>query len=107
MYAGWYSVRDEAFYTEAELVDGKAPSGGTVVKTTVRERLHMHRHKPPPFSRVYKINVLHVLFRTVSMTKLPSLRFALRPIGDDHEGSLVVSRGIVFPSKRASLVLIL
>ncbi|CAM9596309.1 unnamed protein product [Ascophyllum nodosum] len=30
VYAGWYSVRDEAFYTEAELVDGKAPSGAEV-----------------------------------------------------------------------------
>jgi methionyl-tRNA synthetase len=30
-YAGWYAVRDEAFYTEAELVDGKAPTGAEVV----------------------------------------------------------------------------
>ena len=29
-YAGWYSVRDEAFYTEAELVDGMAPTGAPV-----------------------------------------------------------------------------
>jgi len=29
-YAGWYSVRDEAFYAESELVDGKAPSGAEV-----------------------------------------------------------------------------
>jgi len=29
-YAGWYSVRDEAFYTEAELVEGKAPTGADV-----------------------------------------------------------------------------
>ena len=29
-YAGWYSVRDEAFYTESELVDGKAPTGAPV-----------------------------------------------------------------------------
>ena len=29
-YAGWYSVRDEAFYTESELVDGKAPTGADV-----------------------------------------------------------------------------
>ena len=29
-YAGWYAVRDEAFYTETELVDGKAPSGAPV-----------------------------------------------------------------------------
>ena len=26
-YAGWYSVRDEAFYGESELVNGKAPTG--------------------------------------------------------------------------------
>ena len=26
-YSGWYSIRDEAYYTEAELVDGKAPTG--------------------------------------------------------------------------------
>ena len=29
-YAGWYSVRDEAFYAESELVDGRAPTGATV-----------------------------------------------------------------------------
>ena len=29
-YEGWYSVRDEAFYTEAELIDGQAPTGAPV-----------------------------------------------------------------------------
>jgi methionyl-tRNA synthetase len=29
-YEGWYSVRDECFYTESELVDGKAPTGAEV-----------------------------------------------------------------------------
>ncbi|MBS0236663.1 MAG: methionine--tRNA ligase [Proteobacteria bacterium] len=29
-YAGWYAVRDEAFYAEDELVDGKAPTGAEV-----------------------------------------------------------------------------
>jgi methionyl-tRNA synthetase len=29
-YEGWYSVRDEAFYSELELVDGKAPTGAEV-----------------------------------------------------------------------------
>ena len=29
-YAGWYSVRDEAFFTENEVVDGKAPTGAPV-----------------------------------------------------------------------------
>ena len=31
-YEGWYSVRDECFYTESELVDGKAPTGAEVKK---------------------------------------------------------------------------
>jgi methionyl-tRNA synthetase len=29
-YKGWYSVRDEAFYAESELVEGKAPTGAPV-----------------------------------------------------------------------------
>src|ERR1700730_15356677 len=29
-FAGWYSVRDEAFYDESELVEGKAPTGAEV-----------------------------------------------------------------------------
>lgn len=29
-YEGWYSVRDECFYNESELVDGKAPTGADV-----------------------------------------------------------------------------
>ena len=29
-YAGWYSVRDEAFYMEDDLVEGKAPTGAPV-----------------------------------------------------------------------------
>lgn len=29
-YEGWYSVRDECYYTESELVEGKAPTGAEV-----------------------------------------------------------------------------
>jgi methionyl-tRNA synthetase len=29
-YEGWYSVRDECYYNESELVDGKAPTGAEV-----------------------------------------------------------------------------
>ena len=32
-YSGWYSVRDEAFYTEGELINGKAPTGADVTWT--------------------------------------------------------------------------
>jgi len=30
-YEGWYSVRDECYYTESEIVDGKAPTGAEVI----------------------------------------------------------------------------
>jgi methionyl-tRNA synthetase len=30
VYKGWYSIRDETFYTEVELIDGKAPTGAEV-----------------------------------------------------------------------------
>eukprot|EP00566_Odontella_aurita_P005707 CAMPEP_0113542842 /NCGR_PEP_ID=MMETSP0015_2-20120614/9833_1 /TAXON_ID=2838 /ORGANISM="Odontella" /LENGTH=583 /DNA_ID=CAMNT_0000442947 /DNA_START=191 /DNA_END=1942 /DNA_ORIENTATION=+ /assembly_acc=CAM_ASM_000160 len=29
-YEGWYSVRDECYYNESELIDGKAPTGADV-----------------------------------------------------------------------------
>jgi methionyl-tRNA synthetase len=29
-YSGWYAVRDEAFYSEKELINGKAPTGADV-----------------------------------------------------------------------------
>jgi methionyl-tRNA synthetase len=29
-FAGWYAVRDEAFYDESELIEGRAPSGAEV-----------------------------------------------------------------------------
>ena len=29
-YSGWYAVRDEAFYAESEIKDGKAPTGAPV-----------------------------------------------------------------------------
>lgn len=33
-YSGWYAVRDEAFYNEDEIVDGKAPTGAPVEYVT-------------------------------------------------------------------------
>jgi methionyl-tRNA synthetase len=31
-YSGWYSVRDEAYFTDKELIDGRAPTGAEVEK---------------------------------------------------------------------------
>lgn len=33
-YEGWYSVRDECYFNESELIDGKAPTGAEVVWVT-------------------------------------------------------------------------
>jgi methionyl-tRNA synthetase len=40
-YEGWYSVRDEAFYSDLELVDGNAPTGAPV--EWVREESYFFR----------------------------------------------------------------
>ena len=40
-YSGWYSVRDECFYNDSELVDGKAPTGAEV-EAMVRETAEPH-----------------------------------------------------------------
>jgi methionyl-tRNA synthetase len=40
-YEGWYSIRDETFYTDQELVNGKAPTGADV--EWVREESYFFR----------------------------------------------------------------
>jgi methionyl-tRNA synthetase len=40
-YEGWYSIRDEAFYAEDEIVEGKAPTGAEV--EWVREESYFFR----------------------------------------------------------------
>ena len=40
-YEGWYSIRDEAFYGENELIDGKAPTGAEV--SWVKEESYFFR----------------------------------------------------------------
>ncbi len=58
-YAGWYSVRDEAFYQESELKEGKAPTGSEVnwveeptyffKLSSLEDRLLDFYHKHPDF----------------------------------------------------------
>lgn len=40
-YEGWYSVRDETFYTEKELINGKAPTGADVI--WLKEQVYFFR----------------------------------------------------------------
>ena len=55
-YEGWYSIRDEAFYTEAELVDGKAPTGAEV--EWVKEESYFFKLSAftDPLLELYKTN---------------------------------------------------
>lgn len=58
-YEGWYSVSEEIFYTEKDLVDGKSPSGREVVRISEKnyffkmskyqQRLIEHIEKNPLF----------------------------------------------------------
>lgn len=59
-YAGWYSVPDETYYTEDELVDGKSPDSGHPVEwveeesyyfklSTFADRLLAHYRENPEF----------------------------------------------------------
>lgn len=59
-YEGWYCVRDECFYTESELIDGKAPTGAEVEwvakeksyffrLSAFQEKLLEHYEKHPDF----------------------------------------------------------
>lgn len=52
-YSGWYAVRDEAFYPESELVDGKAPTGAPV--EWIEEPCYFFRlsHWEKPLLRYY------------------------------------------------------
>jgi len=55
-YEGWYSIRDEAFYAEEELVDGKAPTGAPV--EWVKEESYFFRLSKysEPLLELYKNN---------------------------------------------------
>ncbi|MCY4414186.1 MAG: methionine--tRNA ligase [Alphaproteobacteria bacterium] len=41
VYKGWYAAQDECFYTEKEIVDGKAPTGADV--ELIEEKTHYFR----------------------------------------------------------------
>jgi methionyl-tRNA synthetase len=55
-YEGWYSVRDEAFYSENELVDGKAPTGAPVEWVTEESYFFKLSAFTEPLLKLYKEN---------------------------------------------------
>ena len=72
-YEGWYSIRDETFYTEKELINGKAPTGADVVwlkeqvyffrLTHWRDQLieHYTSNKDSIYPEYCKSEILHIL----------------------------------------------
>lgn len=56
-YEGWYSVRDECYYTESELIDGKAPTGADV-EWVVKEQSYFFKLSDweEPLLRFYEEN---------------------------------------------------
>ena len=55
-YSGWYSTRDEAFYQESELIDGKAPTGAEVVWTDEKSEFFKLSEFQEPLLKFYKEN---------------------------------------------------
>lgn len=56
-YSGWYSIRDECFYNESELVDGKAPTGAEV-QWVAKEESYFFRLSDfeEPLLKIYQEN---------------------------------------------------
>jgi methionyl-tRNA synthetase len=55
-YAGWYATRDEAFYSEDEIVDGKAPTGAPVEWVTESSYFFRLSHFQEPLLKFYRDN---------------------------------------------------
>ncbi|MBD0391545.1 methionine--tRNA ligase [Wolbachia endosymbiont of Pentalonia nigronervosa] len=53
-YSGWYSVRDEAFYQESELIDGKAPTGAEVEWVTEKSYFFRLSHWQDKLLELYE-----------------------------------------------------
>ena len=102
-YSGWYSVSDEAYFTEDELVDGKAPSGHEVVwmeeqsyffrlsKYTDRLLAHFesHPHFVQPQSRANEIlRFIEQGLQDISISRT-SFSWGVPVVGDDQHVTYV------------------
>jgi len=78
-YEGWYSVSEEIFYTEKELVGGKTPSGCDVVK--INEKNYFFRMSKYQ-ERLIKTIQSNPDFIQPSFRKNEVLGFLRNPLGD-------------------------
>ncbi|MBX9805007.1 MAG: methionine--tRNA ligase [Alphaproteobacteria bacterium] len=55
-YAGWYAIRDETYYQESEIIDGKAPTGADVEWVTEPSYFFRLSKWQEPLLKFYKEN---------------------------------------------------
>mmetsp|Transcript_6549 Transcript_6549/g.9575 ORF Transcript_6549/g.9575 Transcript_6549/m.9575 type:complete len:797 (-) Transcript_6549:71-2461(-) len=103
-YSGWYSVRDECFYNESELVDGNAPTGAEVEWVAKEESyffklsafedqlLEMYENSPdmiaPPSRRNEVSSFVRGGLRDLSVSRT-SFKWGV-PVPDDEEHVMYV-----------------
>lgn len=79
VYEGWYSVSDEIFYTDKELVDGKSPTGKEVTK--IQEKNYFFRMSKYQQALIDHINN-NPGFIQPDYRKNEVLGFLRQPLGD-------------------------
>jgi methionyl-tRNA synthetase len=60
-YSGWYAIRDEAFYAEDELIEGKAPTGADVEWVTEPSYFFPLSQWQEPLLRFYEENPTFIM----------------------------------------------
>jgi methionyl-tRNA synthetase len=78
-YEGWYSVSEEIFYTEKDLVDGKSPTGRPV--THIKEKNYFFKMSKYQQALIDHIN-RHPEFIQPDYRKNEVLGFLRQPLGD-------------------------
>ncbi len=78
-YEGWYSVSEEIFYTEKDLVGGKSPTGKEVIK--IQEKNYFFKMSKYQQQLIDYINA-HPAFIAPDFRKNEVLGFLRQPLGD-------------------------
>lgn len=78
-YEGWYSVSEEIFFTDKEIVDGKSPSGREV--TRIKEKNYFFKMSKYQQTLIQHIES-HPLFIQPDSRKNEVLGFLRQPLGD-------------------------
>ncbi len=78
-YEGWYSISEEIFYTEKDLIDGKSPTGKAVTKIQEKNYFfRMSKYQQPLIDHIQKFPD----FIKPDFRKNEVLGFLRQPLGD-------------------------